>query len=125
MKTRLPILWIVVVAACISIIVILNKALVKTRDQLDSERHKRFVAEEQLERSKTQMNKLGASLRQTEKRLEDIQENLQKEKSAFQKLKSEFNHVVEVKQELENNMQKALTPAQDSDSVEEKSGHSN
>ncbi len=111
MKAKLPVIWIILFAAALATSIMTYRALLKTKTDLETERYKRMVAEESLEKAKAKCKSTELNLKQTQKQLWEIQDILKQEKQSFKKLQAEFNRMIKVKQQLEDKLNESLIPS--------------
>jgi len=103
--------WIIIAVTAIVFLAISIKwgqTLANVKAQLDQERYQRINAEEQLEKTKLQLQPLESALKEAQERTKNIQSILEKEKVTNEKLKSEFTDLMRSKEDLQKKLSETI-----------------
>ncbi|MCR4336245.1 MAG: hypothetical protein NUV91_00345 [Candidatus Omnitrophica bacterium] len=100
----IPVAVAVAIIGCI-LAVSANVTTIKVRENLDRERYKRFAAEESLQKTQTQLQRLEAELSLANGKLTSIEDVINEGKSVRSDLQNEVDRLQEEKTLLEGQIQ--------------------
>jgi len=84
-----------------------------TQEKLDSERYKRIVSEEDLQKANTQISSLGAELKRSQDKIKNMEAVLEKTKVVNEDLKARLDKTLRIKAMLEEkiaDLQQLVSP---------------